>query len=968
MNQRLQDFAADLKKRSRAEVYTDLPTRLLYSTDASNYQILPLAVVVPRDKEDVLATAATCIAYDLPMLPRGGGSSLAGQTVGEAVVIDFTKYMDNIVEIDAERQRVRTQPGISLGILNRRLAPHGLTVGPDPASADRATIGGIIGNNSTGSHSIVYGMMADHVEGVRTVLADGQDVWLGPTPWSEVGKKAGSNGVAGALYRQIPDLLRANAALIDAQFPKYWRRSGGYNLDYVRKQLAGDHLNLAKLLVGSEGTLGLILETEIGLVPIPKHKGLAILHYPSHEAAFRAVPGLLSLNPSAVELIDDYLLALTRAAPSWNKRLTFIEGDPTVVYIVEFAGDDEGYIADRMNALEQHLRRTGYEQAVVKITDRAGQANVWDVRKAGLGLLLSMRGDAKPLPGIEDVAVPPENLADYMADLFAAIKARGVKPAMYAHASAGCIHVRPILSLKTQKGIDDLVGLVTDAAALAKKYNGVPSSEHGDGLARSYLNPDFFGPDIYGLFQQVKSVFDPNNRMNPGKIVDPLPPEQNLRYGTDYQTISVDAIFDWSADGSFAQAVEMCNGAGVCRKLEIDVMCPSFKATKDEIYSTRGRANLLRSALAGDLPDGLHDAALADALDLCLGCKACKSECPSSVDMTKLKEEALAQKYRSESPPLSKKVFGNIDKLSALAAPLAPLANFTLDFAPTKWMIQKAFHIHPKRNLPHFQRRTFSARWRARAAKQVDDRPRLALYPDTFTEFNEPEVGLAAVKVLEAAGFRVEITQQQDCGRPALSQGLVPGAKNRAEKLIRILLPYAQAGIPVIGLEPSSVLTIRDDYPDLVPGPAAKSVAGNIFLFDEYLAELLEKNPDALPLKAGQHHFLVHGHCHQKALVGEEPLFKVLSAIPNAQAESTNAGCCGMAGAFGYDADHYDISVEIANDRMLPAIASHPDAIVIANGTSCRHQIDDLAGRKAVHLAVALAELVEINLSSELAS
>jgi len=576
-----------------------------------------------------------------------------------------------------------------------------------------------------------------------------------------------------------------------------------------------------------------------------------------------------------------------------------------------------------------------------------------------LGLLLSMRGDAKPLPGIEDVAVPPENLADYMAELFAVIADRGVKPAMYAHASAGCIHVRPILSLKTQAGIDNLVGLVTDAAALAKKYNGVPSSEHGDGLARSFLNPDFFGPEIYGLFQQVKRIFDPDNLMNPGKVVDPLPPEQNLRYGTDYQAFAVDAIFDWSAEGSFAQAVEMCNGSGVCRKLEIDVMCPSFKATKDEVYSTRGRANLLRSALAGDLPDGLLNSALATALDLCLGCKACKSECPSSVDMTKLKEEALAQKYRSESPPLSKKVFGNIDRVSALAAPFAPLANFTLDFAPTKWMIQKAFHIHPNRNLPHFRRRTFTSRWRDQSTNRADSRPRVALYPDTFTEFNEPEVGLAAVKVLEAAGLQVELTPRQDCGRPALSQGLVPEAKTRAEKLVQILAPYAQAGIPVIGLEPSSVLTIRDDYPDLVAGPDAKSVAQNIFLFDEYLAQLLEENPDALPLKAGQHHFLVHGHCHQKALVGEEPLFKVLSAIPNAHAESTNAGCCGMAGAFGYDADHYDISVKVANDRMLPAIENAPDAIVIANGTSCRQQIDDLAGRKAVHLAVALAELIE---------
>ena len=960
--QTIQDFAQTLRKRCGAEIKTDLATRILYSTDASIYKMTPLAVVIPRHEDDVLATVETCIEYNLPILPRGGGSSLAGQTVGEAVVIDFTKYMDRVLQVDEQQRRVRVQPGRTLDLLNRDLQRYGLMVGPDPASSNRAVVGGIIGNNSTGSHSIVYGRLVDHVHALRVVLADGQEARIGPESWERVEQLAQGQGVEAALYRDLLPLIRQNARLIDEQFPKYWRRSGGYNLDYLRRQLEGDTFNFAPILVGSEGTLAVFLEAELNLVPIPRHKALAILHFDTREAAFRAVPGLLELQPSAVELIDDYLLRLTRAAPAWNKRLTFIEGDPMVVYIMEFAGDEPGWIEDRLAALKRHLDRTGYRNPVVTITDPAGQANVWEVRKAGLGLLLSMRGDKKPLPGIEDVAVPPENLADYMAELWQMMADRGVVAAMYAHASAGCVHVRPILSQKEKKDIDNLIYLVTHAAQLAKKYGGVPSSEHGDGLARSYLNPEFFGPEIYRLFQQVKGTFDPKGLMNPHKVVDPLPPDQNLRYGPDYRTIAITPVLDWSYDGSYAQAVEMCNGAGVCRKLEIGTMCPSFQATRDEVFSTRGRANLLRAALSGELPGGLDNPDLHDALDLCLGCKACKSECPSSVDMTKLKTEAYAQHYRDHRPPLHTLVFGHIHELSRWGSALAPLSNWVLDMAPTRWLMQKALHIHPDRRFPTFHRRTFTARYRdyrrqnpsqARGSKAV-------LFVDTFTEYNEPHVGMAAVRVLEAAGVQVEITPAMTSGRPALSQGLVPYAQKAAAQVVATLLPYVRAGTPIIGLEPSSLLTIRDDYPDLLQTEDARLVAQSVLLFDEYLTQLLEENPRALPLQKKETHFLVHGHCHQKSLVGEEPLFRVLEAVPGAEAESTQAGCCGMAGAFGYDADHYEISKTIAHDRLIPSIQSHPNSVIVANGTSCRHQIVELTGRDAVHLAVALADALHL--------
>ena len=958
----LQDFAQTLRKYSAAEIKTDLASRILYSTDASIYKIMPLAVVVPRHYDDVLATVETCIEYGLPVLPRGGGSSLAGQTVGEAVVIDFTKYLDQVIRVDGQQRRVLVQAGRSLDRLNAAVRRYGLMLGPDPASGSRAVVGGAIGNNSTGSHSIVYGRLVDHVHSVRLVLADGRDTRVGPVSWTRVEQLAGQSGVEGALYRDIPALLRENAGLIDAKFPKYWRRSGGYNLDYMRRQLDSEDFNLAPLLAGSEGTLGVFLETEINLVPIPRHKALAVLSFDSWDETFRSVPGLLELNPSAVELMDEFLIRLTRESSAWRKRLTFVEGDPKAVLFVEFAGDEQGYVEDRMQALARHWRKAGHKPDPVIITDAAAQTNVWDVRKAGLNILSSMHGDAKPVPGIEDVAVPPENLADYMADLRSAIADRGLVAAMYAHASAGCIHTRPIINLKKQEGVETLVDLILTAASLARKYGGVPSSEHGDGLARSHLNPEFFGPEIYNLFVAIKRIFDPEGMLNPHKVVDPLPPDQNLRYGPDYHTIEIAPVWDWSVDGSYAQAVEMCNGSGVCRKLDVGTMCPSFQATRDEQFSTRGRANLLRSALSGELPGGLDNPDLHEALDLCLGCKACKSECPSSVDMTKLKTEALAQHYQEHHPPLHKLVFGHIHELSRWGSAFAPLSNWVLDFAPTRWVMQKALHIHPDRKFPAFQRNTFTRRYRqyrkTHPAMQSDRRA--VIFVDTFTEYNDPEVGMAAVRVLEAAEVQVDVTPAMTSGRPALSQGLVPYAKKAAQGVVSALLPFAREGVAVIGLEPSDLLTIRDDYPDLVPGDEARLVADNVFLFDEYLTQLLDENPQALPLQRESTHFLVHGHCHQKSLVGEEPLFKVLDAIPGAGAESTEAGCCGLAGAFGYDADHYDVSVAIANDRLIPSIKAHPNSVIVANGTSCRHQIIELTGRTPVHLAVALADALHL--------
>lgn len=956
MRERLQDLAADLKKHSSAEVYLDLPTRLLYSTDASNYQITPLAVVIPRHEDDVLATVEACIALDLPLLARGGGSSLAGQAVGEAVVLDFSKYLDALLSVDGLQRRAVVQPGITLAVLNRRLAPYGLMVGPDPASADRATLGGAIANNATGAHSIRYGMTADHVLGLRVLLADGAEARLGPLDREAVRRLAAGTSFEAGVYRQIIALLEAEAAVIREQFPTYWRRAGGYNLDRLYRQWQDGTLNLATLLAGSEGTLGVILAAELNLVPVPRSKALAILHYDEHDAAFADVPGLLGLEPAAIELIDDVLLGLTRDHPYWRQRLDFVVGRPAAVFAVEFAEDEEKRLHDRVQALRRYWAQHGRERPLLVLTGAEDQARVWQVRRAGLSLLASMSGDSKPTPCIEDVAVPPDRLAGYMADLRALLADRGIPAAMYAHASAGCIHVRPILNLKTAEGVRDLVELTAAAARLARHYGGVLSSEHGDGLARSYFNRDFFGPAVYDLFRQVKAIFDPHNRFNPGKIVDADPPDRHLRYGPDYRTVTPITVWDWEDEGGLARAVERCNGAAVCRKLDVGVMCPSFMALRDEKHTTRGRANLLREALTGRLSGGLTDPAVLEALDTCLGCKACKSECPSVVDMTRLKAETYAQLYRTRRPPLAALVFGHIDRVAALAAPVAPLANALLGFAPTRLLLARLLSVHPSRRFPRFHRRPFDRR--VPAAFPAADRPRVALFPDTFTAFYEPEQGLAAWRVLTAAGFAVELTPRLCCGRPALSQGLVPQAQAKARRLVQALAPYARQGIPVVGLEPSCILTLRDDYPALVPGEETTLVAGHVRLFDEFLAEVLRERPDALALRPHRRRYLVHGHCHQKAVASMAPTLALLRAIPGAQAELIEAGCCGMAGAFGYDRRHYELSRTIAADRLLPALAANRGALIVANGTSCRHQILDLAGRQALHVAEALASVI----------
>jgi len=995
-----QALIAELRRRLQGEVRFDSYTRMLYSTDASLYQVMPVGVVIPKHSDDVQAAVEIAARYRIPVLPRGSGSSLAGQAVGAAIVIDFSKYMDKIVAVDPEAQTVTTQPGVNVAALNRALAAHKLMLGPDPASADRATIGGTVGNNATGSHSILYGMMADHVLTTAVVLADGSRATFGPVEPSALAAKGRADTLEGRIYREVPQILHGVMDEIIARWPKHWRRASGYNLDRLAAALLPpdqrarlsfdsrfrpavsdpvciDHFNLAQLLTGSEGTLAVMTEATLKLVTKPTRTALAVVHFDNVVEACAAIPDILETNPSASELLDRQMLALARAQPEWAKKIHFVEGDPAAVLLTEFYGENEKELIGKIEGLEHHLRSRGWKGPIVRVLDPARVNDVWTVRKAGLNLLMSRRGDFKPVPGIEDVSVPPEQLADYLGKMLAFCQDKHQIPevAVYAHASAGCLHVRPLLNMKSAKDINLLQTLGDFAADLCVQYGGVLSGEHGDGFARSALNPKVFGPTLYAALQAVKQSFDPENLMNPGKIVNAPPMTTNLRMGAEYHTIPLQTVFDWGADGGYAPAIEMCNGAGVCRKLGAGTMCPSYMATKDEKDTTRARANGLRNALAGRIPpEELFAPEMASVMDLCLGCKACKSECPSAVDMAKIKAEYLVHYYRHNGLPLFNRLMGLLPTLNKLlyqfTPQLVPLVNWGLK-TPWAKAIFTQVGVHPARDLPAYAAEPFETWFRRHASRapgfdvssaegapaKIVNQKSVVLFHDTWTNFNEVEIGKAAVRVLEAAGYTVHLADgRKCCGRPLITGGQADKAKPWVDHNVALLAPFAAQGIPIVGIEPSCILTLRDEYLNLASDQKrVRLLAQNAFTFEEFVGREITANRFTPPWRAQPGKALLHGHCHHKALVGNETSIAALKAA-GYQVEVIASGCCGMAGDFGYEFDHYEVSHTIGEDRLLPAVrAAAAETVIVASGTSCRHQIGHFTERHPVHLVEALA-------------
>ncbi|MGH2532870.1 MAG: FAD-binding and (Fe-S)-binding domain-containing protein [Thermomicrobiales bacterium] len=983
---------AELTARIAGEVRFDRTSRMLYSTDASNYQIEPIGVVVPKAVEDAQAAVEIASSHGIPILPRGGGSSLAGQTVGAALVIDFSKEMARILDLDVEAKRVTVEPGINIALLNKLLKPNNLMFGPDPASADRATAGGVVGNNSTGSHSILYGMTADQVLGARVALVEGGAFDLKAGSGEAIAALAAEENPRGRLLTALLAFREQHRDLIARDFPPHWRRATGYSLDEFVKpdgdpsHPIGTWFNPAKLLVASEGTLATTLNVTFSLVPTPKMTALVLLQFDELVAAMAATPHILECDPSAVELMDRMLINLTREQPGYASQIAFIQGNPAGILAVEFYGESERDLEQKCAKLEAHLtkKKVALGAPPQRVLDAKRQADVWSVRKAGLGLLMSVRGDAKPIPCIEDVSVPVEHLAEYVGAIEELVADHGTTAAYYAHASAGCLHIRPLVNLKELGGVEAMRDMTHAAAKLAHRFGGVMSGEHGDGLQRSELNELIFGPALYQAMRQFKAIFDPRGLMNPGKKVDAPPLTENLRYGPAYQPLQLRTHLDFSKEGGFLGAVEMCNGAAVCRKLKAGTMCPSYMATRDEMDTTRGRANALRNALAGRTfaPRDFTSKETYDVLDLCLSCKACKTECPSSVDMAKIKTEFLAHYYHAHGTPVRARVFGHIHRLSKIMSPVAPLANVGMR-TPLARPILRSLGVHPDRKLSPFVRRTFVHWWRdhtkaeggrrkaegERAQHSVLDtrysvprRGKVVYFHDTFATYNYPRIGIAAVRLLEAAGFEVIVEERRACcGRPMLSKGLIADARKVARRNVQVLAAHARAGIPIVGTEPSCILTLRDEYLDLLPNDTdVVAIADHAFMLDEFLAKLdadgdlgitwkEEPGPDVL----------FHGHCHQKALIGMGPSMAILKAAGCSATES-GAGCCGMAGSFGYEAEHYEVSQKIGEERLFPTVnaASEQTEIAVA-GVSCRQQIEHFTGRKTKHIAELLAEQIQ---------
>ena len=966
----LPDFLAELGQHVAGDLRSDRYSRILYSTDASLYEVEPYAVLIPRTIEDVRAAVDLASRYGVPLLPRTAGTSLAGQAVNRALVIDMTRHLDEVMELDVEAARVRVQPGIALDQLNRHLRPHGLQYGPDPASSDRAAMGGIVGNNSTGAHSILYGMTADHVAEMNVILSDGSEAYLEPLEPAAVEDRCKRQGLEAEIYRRLTALVgnEDNQTTIRDGTPQHWRRRGGYNLDrFVDGDLSfktprDPRFNLASMVCGAEGTLAVMTDITLGLVPLPTHTALALVHFDSLHEALSSVPVILEADVSAVELLDHMAITLCRDAPEYSRLLeTFIDGDPNCMLIVECYGESEAELHSKIDSLKALLWREKVgATSIVTAIDPRQQGNVWAVRKGGLGLLMSVKGDHKPVPFIEDAAVPVEHLAEYITRIEKFCNEIGTKVAYYAHASAGCLHVRPLIDTKQATEIAKLPEILSFSAELVSGYGGSLSSEHGDGRVRSWLNERFFGRDLYALYKEVKQIFDPWHLLNPGNIVEAPEMAENLRFGEAYRARLPEAQVDFRHDLGLDRAIEMCNGAGSCRKTSGGTMCPSFMATLDEEHSTRGRANALRAVLSGHLPPSEWTSQrMYEVMDLCVACKACKAECPSSVDMAKLRFDFLARYNRAHGTPIRSLLLGHIADLGRLfSGRLAGLANTALKSMPVRIAMEKMLGVSRQRTLPAFAHQPFTSWFENRLAPPRSTNGRVVLFNDTWNTYNTPQVAIAATEVLEAAGLAVTLPGHRCCGRPMISKGLLDEARLAALDTVNRLAPLAEQGLPIIGLEPSCILTLRDEYHYLLPeDPRVERIADLALTFEEYLAQLKEQDALDLDLTDQPRRLLLHGHCHEKALVGTGPSRNVLSLPKGYFVTEIDSGCCGMAGAFGYEAEHYDISLKMAERALLPAIRdATSDTAIVAAGISCRQQIEHGTGRRAFHPAEVLRQ------------
>ena len=950
-------FLTQLNQQIRGDVLADEYSLGLYATDASVYQIFPIAVVLPRDSEDVKTAMKLAHEHQISVLPRGGGTSLAGQTVGQSMILDFSKYMNQLLEVNAEEKWARVQPGLVRDELNELLKPYGLHFAPDPATSSRANVGGMMGNNSSGTKSILYGKTVDHILEMEVLLSDGTQLHLHNLSPDEYEQKAGQDSREGEIYRRIKAILYREKSEIEKRFPKVMRRVGGYNLDEFTYT---DTWNLSKLIVGSEGTLATILEAKINLEPLPQYKSVCVVHFHQVLEAIQAVDTILKYQPAAVEILDKTVVELSRKNLTTQRHCGFIEGNPAAILIVEFYGDLLAHVLERPKQMVEELQflRTGY--AYPLFPEGEAYDDVWTIRKKGLGLMLGLKGNKTPLPFIEDAGIPINFLPEYIEKVLQLCESEQTEVAMYAHASVGVIHVRPILDLRLEEDIQRFKNIAEGTFELVQQYGGSWSGEHGDGLVRSPFNERYFGPQLYQAFREIKQLFDPQNLMNPGKIIAAPPMDQNLRYGTDYHDQETPTLFHYRKDISFGSAVHMCTGVGECRKMLGGTMCPSFKATREEEHSTRGRANALRMAISGQIPGGLGSSRLHEVMDLCISCKACKSECPSNVDMAKLKSEV--QQIYFDEQGISKRdaaIGKSRDYAERFSGLLAPLVNWVQRTKFFRNTYQKNLGFHPDRLLPEYARTRFSS-WFKKHQKSIlssSKRPKVVLFADTYLNFHEPHIGQAATQLLEACGYEVILADVGCCQRPKLSHGLLREAKEGGTQTARQLDLYLQEGLTVVVCEPSCASALTDDLPDLIDDvDLAQRLATQVKMIDVFLAEEQAAGTLKVQLRAKES-MLIHGHCHQKALYGTTAMKQLLQGENGKQITEIDSGCCGMAGSFGYEKEHFDISQKMGSQILFPAVENmEANTQLIACGFSCRHQLAHFTGKQAQHWV----EMVEV--------
>lgn len=972
----MKEALQQLKKEIEGDLFFDNAHKVLYATDASAYRELPLAVSVPKSEEDIRKLILFANKQRTSLIPRAAGTSLAGQVVGHGIIVDISKYMTSIIEFNEEEHWVRVQPGVIRDELNMYLNKYGYFFGPETSTANRAMMGGMVGNNSCGSNSIAFGTTRDHLLEVKGFLSDGSPVVFNMVNQETFFEKSKKNNQEGIVYKNIFDILskEENRNEITKEFPKesVTRRNTGYALDALMKlqpfNTEGEPFNFCKLIAGSEGTLAFITEIKLNVLPLPTwESGLLCVHFNSVDESLRANLIALQFHPTASELIDHYILECTRENIEQRKNSFFVQGEPQAILVVELTGKDKEEVIAKAKECETRMRAEGLGYHFPLLFDE-DRKKIWSLRKAGLGLLGNIPGDDKAVPVIEDTAVDVNDLPEYIREFNEILKKYNLSAVHYAHAGSGELHLRPIINLKTKEGNELFRMIAQEIADLVKKFRGSLSGEHGDGRLRGEFIKQMVGEKNYNFFEEIKKAWDPNGIFNPGKIVDTPPMNTMLRYDAGQETPELQTTYRFY-NQDILQHAEQCNGTGVCRKTHHSggTMCPSYMATKNEKDTTRARANVLREFLTRSTKLNRYDhQEIYEVMDLCLSCKGCKSECPSNVDVAKLKAEFLQHYYDANGVPRRAKLIANFAKMSSLASNVPGMYNFFVSNPPFSNMIKSFAGFAQKRSMPLMYKTTLK-KWydkRLKKKENLKSEKKVYLFCDEFTNYNDTEIGIKTILLLEHLGYEVIIPEHVESGRAWMSKGLIKEAKKIARKNIELLSPLVSSEIPMVGIEPSAILSFRDEYIDLADDDnfeKAKNLAKYVFYIDEFIAsEMLLGKIDKNAFNSEPKHIMLQGHCHQKSISDFDASIKILSFLPNSTVEVIPSGCCGMAGSFGYEKEHYDLSMQIGELVMFPTLRNaSEDVIIAAPGTSCRHQIKDGVHKKALHTMEVLFEALK---------